>query len=108
MKKQILKVLVIGFILSLVVYIFGAIVTFDFSENAYPLDEQYYPNGRIVILGPKPRGALCRAALADIHYVGDEWPFLLYYPICSLWKAREKHSDPRPSPMTTNSSDVAK
>jgi len=76
MKRKFFKISAILFI----AYLAAAMVTFDFSQNAYPLDEEYYPNGRIRVLGPKPRSPLCRAALADIHYHGSEWPFLVSTP----------------------------
>jgi hypothetical protein len=75
----------------LAAYVLGAVITFDFSHNACPLEENYYPNGRIVILGPKPRGVFCRPALGEVHYNGTEWPFAIYRPVCQFWKNREKN-----------------
>jgi len=94
MKRKFFKISAILFI----AYLAAAMVTFDFSQNAYPLDEEYYPNGRIRVLGPKPRSPLCRAALADIHYHGSEWPFLVFNPICQIWRAKERHMAPRNGP----------
>ena len=102
MKKTVL----LGVLGLIVFYILGAVVTFDFSHNAYPLNEKYYPNGRIEVLGPIPRGALCSPVLGDVHYKGSEWPFLLYRPLCQFWKSKEEGL-PLANPSVTSNANSA-
>jgi hypothetical protein len=70
-------------------YIAAAIVVFDFGGTAFPGDEENTEDGRPVALGPRPRRLFCRPTVSDVHWEGREWPFVVFAPICSLW--REKH-----------------
>jgi hypothetical protein len=76
-------------VLLLVVAYFGsALVVLDFTDVAYPNDEEYFQN-RQVAFGPRPRWFLCTAAYpsfpAGWSYDGSEWALILYRPICERW-----------------------
>lgn len=69
-------------------YFASALVVLDFSDVAYPNDEEYF-QGRQVAFGPRPRWFLCTAAYpsfpAGWSYDGSEWALVLYRPICERW-----------------------
>ena len=74
--------------LLVLAYCGSALVVLDFSEMAYPNDEEYF-NGRPVAFGPRPRWFLCTAAYPSFpggwSYDGSEWALSLYRPICERW-----------------------
>lgn len=69
-------------------YFASALIVLDFSEVAYPNDEEYF-NGRPVAFGPRPRPIFCTAAYPDFpagwSYDGSEWALVFYRPICQRW-----------------------
>ena len=73
-------------------YFGSALVVLDFSDVAYPNDEEYF-QGRQVAFGPRPRWFLCTAAYpsfpAGWSYDGSEWALVLYRPICEQWAAHK-------------------
>ena len=73
------------------IYFLAAAVVFDFSETAYPYDEDHYA-GQPVALGPRPRLPFCRRAHDGVNFEGREWPFVVFAPICSLWRARHGYA----------------
>jgi hypothetical protein len=44
-----------------------------------------------VAAGPRPRLLFCPPAYAQLHYVGDEWVFVMYRPFCKWWVSRINH-----------------
>ena len=78
-------------ILALLVlaYFLTAALVFDFTQPAFPGDEDNAPDGRPVALGPRPRELFCRPTVHDVSWTGREWPFVAFAPISSLW--RDQH-----------------
>jgi hypothetical protein len=78
-------------------YVGSAWVVLDFSEVAYPNDEEYFGE-RQVAFGPRPRLLLCHPAYLDIpggaSYDGSEWALVVYRPICQLWLTRHDFAPP--------------
>jgi len=68
-----------------VLYFVSALIVFDFGAPSYAYDEEIY-NGKDVAIGPKPRGWICGPTYHNVAYSGDEWPFKVYRPICSIWR----------------------
>ena len=69
------------------VYILVALVVFDFTQTAFPYDEDNTPDGRPVALGPRPRWFACSRAHDSFNFEGREWPFVVFAPICSWWRS---------------------
>lgn len=84
-------------LLLLVGYFGSAFVILDFSEVAYPNDEEEFGQ-RQVAFGPRPRLSFCRPAYFDIpggaSYDGSEWALVLYRPICQFWIGRRGFAAP--------------
>ena len=68
-------------------YLLAAVVVFDFSKTAFPDDEDNTEDGRPVALGPMPRLLFCHRAHDGVNFEGREWPFVVFAPICSWWRA---------------------
>ncbi|MFA5795258.1 MAG: hypothetical protein WC980_09395 [Candidatus Brocadiia bacterium] len=88
----------IGVILGsiLIAYLLSAFVVFDFTRTADPNDEEYY-KGRPVAYGPHPRLIFCapsRGGFIYDDYDGREWPFIVYAPICRVWRTLTGHAPP--------------
>ena len=86
--RKLLLCLVVPFAL-LALYLGAAFVVFDFSRAALPGDEDNTEDGRPVALGPRPRSLFCRPTVSDVRWEGGEWPFVVFAPVCNLW--RERH-----------------
>ena len=69
-------------------YIFAAAVVFDFRRPAGIFDEEYFGNRNVrnVAIGPMPRRIFCQPTYHGVHFVGDEWPFVVFLPICKVWR----------------------
>lgn len=79
----------VGFVASLLMvigYLGAAGLVFDFNDAALPYDEEFTDDGRPVAVGPSPRGLFCRPTWYGVHWEGREWPFVVFAPICSLWR----------------------
>jgi hypothetical protein len=70
------------FLVCVFLYAVISFVVFDYTEKAYYFDAENNSNGIELVCGPLPRKLLCYPTYHDIHYTGNEWPFLVYYPIC--------------------------
>lgn len=68
-----------------VLYVLSAAAVFDFNATAYPYSEEYYA-GREVAIGPRPRALFCRPSHDGMFYEGREWPFVVYQPVCRVWR----------------------
>lgn len=83
--------------LALLGYVGSALVVFDFTEVAYPNDEETFGE-RQVAFGPRPRLSLCHPAYFDIpggaSYDGSEWALVVYRPICRWWLSRRGFAPP--------------
>ncbi len=87
------KKLIVAFIIILCVPLLGFFVIFDLTTPAYKFDEEY--NGSLqVAIGPRPRNFFCGPTY-DIFYDGGEWPFLVFKPMCSLWRGLAGYAHPR-------------
>ena len=86
-KRVAARIFVVA-VLLVVGYFASALLVLDFSDVAYPNDEEYF-NGRPVAFGPRPRWFLSSAAYpsfpAGWSYDGSEWALVLYRPICERW-----------------------
>jgi hypothetical protein len=69
-----------------VCYLVPAMILFDFSRAAYAMEE-HTSKGKEVAWGPRPREFAVKpnTGLPDI-YTGSEWPFLVYRPVCYVWR----------------------
>lgn len=75
----------LGFILlCFVCYLGSSIIVFDLFSPGLAHDVEHV-SGIPAALGPKPRAWATAPAYYDTFYVGSEWPFQLYRPICVVW-----------------------
>lgn len=95
MQKRMKKMLAFAFVLSalVVVYFAGALCVFDFFDAAYPDDEDSF-NGVRVAFGPRPREFFCKPSWEGVAYNGREWPFLVYRPVCAIWRSHKGYATP--------------
>jgi hypothetical protein len=86
-KRAFARIAVVA-VLIVVGYFASALAVLDFSDIAYPNDEEYF-NDRQVAFGPRPRWFLCTAVYpsfpAGWSYDGSEWALVIYRPICEWW-----------------------
>src|SRR5439155_27338663 len=75
-KKQWLLTLGAPVVLMLAYFVAAAVV-FDFSQAAFPGDEDNTADGRPVALGPRPRQLFCRPTVHGVCWEGREWPFVV-------------------------------
>jgi hypothetical protein len=73
-------------------YLFGAVIVFDYSSNACKFDEEYR-DGHQVVLGPLPRWPLASPHY-DGGFDGKEWPFRVYPLVCSAWRHSKGYATP--------------
>lgn len=66
-----------------IVYGVAPVIAFDFTGAAPSYDEEHF-EGRPVAIGPRPRGFACRPTDHDLFWAGDEWPFLVFRPVCRI------------------------
>jgi hypothetical protein len=71
----------------LLLYLLSSLIVLDFCAVAYPGDEDNTATGQPVAIGPKPRRLFCRPTVHDINFIGDEWPFRVYAPLCRVWRS---------------------
>lgn len=57
---------------------------FDLTRPARQFDVEYL-GGKMAVLGPTPRWVFCRPSYADMYYKGNEWPFVVFSPLCNVW-----------------------
>ena len=78
-------------------YFASALVVLDFTDVAYPNDEEYF-GGKPVAFGPRPRMFLCAASYPNFpagwSYDGSEWALILYHPICEHWAVHRGYALP--------------
>jgi hypothetical protein len=87
------KKVVIGLpIILLAFYAISAFILFDFTEAAYPHDEEYFRD-KLVAYGPCPR-VWVRLPDYQAGYSGHEWPFFIYRPVCSIWRSYNGYATP--------------
>lgn len=73
-------------------YIGSSLIVLNFSETAYPHDEEYF-GPRQVSFGPRPRHPFCRPSYPS-GYDGHEWALVFYRPICQLWACWKGYAPP--------------
>jgi hypothetical protein len=74
-----------GIVVLIACYLGSAAILFDFSEMAWPHDEEDY-QGRRVSFGPRPRPCFCVGSYAGgFHFDGSEWALVVYRPVCQTW-----------------------
>lgn len=79
-------------VVAVVFYIVSAFLVLDWTEAAYPHDEENL-GARQVAFGPRPRPFLCRAAYSG-GYDGEEWALVFYRPLCQIWIAQHGYAQP--------------
>ncbi|HXF11174.1 MAG TPA: hypothetical protein VN625_10350 [Desulfuromonadaceae bacterium] len=80
-----LLVLVIG-------YIGAAFAVFDFSKPAFPFSQKNGGDSRPVAFGPRPREQFCPPNWGGVYWKGNEWPFIVFAPICHWWCAQHGYA----------------
>ena len=70
-------------------YLLLPLAIFDFTEYAWPFDEEHF-EGRLVAIGPRPRFLVPGAVRSwDIpggpDYSQDAWPFRVWKPVCVVY-----------------------
>jgi hypothetical protein len=75
-------------------YILAAALVFDFGQTAFPGDEDNTTDGRPVAIGPRPRPLFSRPTVHGVSWEGREWPFVLFAPVCSVWRAHHGYAAP--------------
>lgn len=70
---------------SACVYIFAIFVVFDLTRPAFRFDIDNSADGTPVAIGPRPRAFVCRPAMHDIDYIGNEVVFSVFMPACVIW-----------------------
>ncbi len=84
-KNRKTKILILSAPLLLVlIYFVMAVVVFEFSQPAFPYDEDNF-NGHEVALGPRPRLLFCKRTHDGVNFEGKEWPFVVFQPLCKIW-----------------------
>jgi hypothetical protein len=84
---------------SFLLYAISAFAVFDFTSSATPNDEEYFGTpAKPVAFGPEPRSWFCRGADLDVpggwRFDGSEAVWILYKPICVVWRAATGHTAP--------------
>ncbi len=69
----------------IVLYFISFFLVFDVMKPAYSDDEDSY-NFKAVAHGPRPRLLFCGSYMHNETYSGDEWPFYVYAPLCTMWR----------------------
>jgi hypothetical protein len=89
MRKSICTTFVI-----ILIYFIGSIIVFDFSKAAFDAEEDTF-NRKQVAYGPRPRHFFTKPQQRDgLSYSGEEWPFLVYKPICIFWRVLGGYEKP--------------
>lgn len=79
------------------VYLASALVVLDLRAPAYVFDEEHDPGrNRPVAIGPRPRAVFYAPTYHGFFFVGDEWPFKVYAPVCWVWRFVLGYSAPSP------------
>ncbi len=73
---------VVWIILAVVVYVLSSIFVFNYAGKAYHFDVERSEKGIERICGPLPWYIVCRPTYHDYYYDGNEWPFIVYWPLC--------------------------
>jgi hypothetical protein len=98
-KRRRLYLQIYGTILAgIVLYVTSAAIVFNFSRPA--LDRfQEWRGDMMVAYGPRPRPflGLIPTPIDETYWTGKEWPFILYAPICSIWRRHNGYTLPDPS-----------
>ena len=83
----------ISFVALLVLYATSAYIVFDWEKPAYPFDEDNF-NDREVAFGPRPRKWACEPTWNSVTFSGYEWPFIVYRPVCWIWRLTRNFETP--------------
>ena len=87
-----------GLLLPIYLYLGSALIVFDFTKAAYD-PWQEHREGHPVAIGPRPIRSVCSPTQADYYYYGTEWPFVVYAPVCAVWRFVTGHVKPLPWPQ---------
>ena len=77
----------------LTLYAAAAVIVFDFSNAAFPNDEENF-GAQPVAIGPRPRSFACPATSEGVAWQGREWPFVVFSPVCHWWRIRHGYAPP--------------
>jgi len=80
-----LTILLVLIVLLAGAYLCAACLVFDFSKPAFPFNQNNSQDGRPVAFGPRPRERFCLPHWEGVYWKGDEWPFIVFSPICHWW-----------------------
>jgi hypothetical protein len=78
---------------ALFLYTLSAFIVFDMSKPARVFDEENY-KGKEIALGPRPRRWACRPTHEGVTFDGNEWPFLVFRPVCAVWQLIKGYESP--------------
>jgi hypothetical protein len=73
--------------LALALYTLSFAFVFNFNGDIASTREELTNHGKLLVFGPHPREIFCSEPDPNLPeaYRGDEWPFRVYAPLCSLW-----------------------
>jgi hypothetical protein len=66
-------------------YFITAFVIFDFTRPAFPFSQNDASSGKLKAVGPRPKERYCPPTWGGEYWKGNEWPFIVFCPICYCW-----------------------